>query len=75
MCSSLENPRSAKALQHAIHTELTMIRGHAQLAAGHAQCLPAPERDRLLARLEAIDGAVGQIVAHLARWARTELRD
>jgi hypothetical protein len=37
--------------------------------------LPEPERSRLLTRLQAIDGAVEQIVRHLARWSGTERID
>jgi hypothetical protein len=66
---------SSAALQHVVHTHLTTIRGHAQLAARHLDHLPEPERSRLLTRLQAIDGAVEQIVRHLARWSGTERID
>jgi hypothetical protein len=59
-------------LQHVVHTHLTIIRGHAQLAARQARSLSEPERSQLLARLQAIDGAVEQLVRRLARWSGRE---
>jgi hypothetical protein len=70
MASPPEPSASSATLRHLVQTHLTTIRGHAQLAARHElRRVPEPERSRLLLRLQAIDGAVEQIVRHLARWS------
>jgi hypothetical protein len=66
MSPAPETPPWSSSLPHVVRTQLTMIRGHAQLAARHARQLPEPDRSRLLARLQAIDAAVEQIVRRLA---------
>jgi K+-sensing histidine kinase KdpD len=75
MSASPDPSSSSAALQHAVRTHLTTIRGQAQLVARRVRQLPEPERTRLLTRLAAIDGAVEQIVQHLARWSGTDRPD